>query len=256
MAAAAIREAVLNAIVHRDYSTGVPIRIKVFPDKLIMYSQGGLPPDWTMATFLGHHGSAPRNPGIANAFFRSGQIEAWGRGIEKIETTSREAYKPLPIFEATSSAVNVTFPFSFTLDVGLSSPPGEEAGEDVGKSRRDVGKSRREVEEVGGEVILVLSAATRPQRRHELLAAAGLTDVYWNYQRHVLRLVEAGLLARTIPDKPTSRLQRYVITAAGRQLLAEHGQEADADGGLAPLDDPPPGALGRPGEPGIVSPGP
>ncbi|MDR1768339.1 MAG: ATP-dependent DNA helicase, partial [Propionibacteriaceae bacterium] len=40
---AAMREAVLNAIVHRDYSTGIPIQVKVFPNEVIIYNDGGLP---------------------------------------------------------------------------------------------------------------------------------------------------------------------------------------------------------------------
>jgi ATP-dependent DNA helicase RecG len=111
VAKAAIREAVLNAIVHRDYSTGVPIQIKVFPDELIIYSDGGLPPGWTIDDLLAEHRSKPRNPDIANAFFRSGQIEAWGRGIERIEAASRKAGKPAPVFKATPTEVSVTFPF-------------------------------------------------------------------------------------------------------------------------------------------------
>ncbi|MDR2567630.1 MAG: putative DNA binding domain-containing protein, partial [Bifidobacteriaceae bacterium] len=114
VAKAAIREAVINAIVHRDYSGGVPIQIKVFPDELIIYSDGGLPVGWTVEDLLAKHRSLPRNPDIANAFFRSGQIEAWGRGIEKIETASREARKPIPVFRSRPGEVNVTFPFPAT----------------------------------------------------------------------------------------------------------------------------------------------
>ena len=61
------------------------------------------------------HGSLPHNPNIANAFFRSGQIETWGRGIEKIETACHDAGVPSPIFTATSTEVRVAFPFSTTM---------------------------------------------------------------------------------------------------------------------------------------------
>ena len=105
----ALREAILNAIVHRDYTTGVPIQIKIFPDCVIVYNDGRLPENWTVADLLKRHRSRPYNPKIAYTFYRSGYIETWGRGIEKITTSCKSAGKPEPLFEATSSEVTVSF---------------------------------------------------------------------------------------------------------------------------------------------------
>jgi ATP-dependent DNA helicase RecG len=81
---AALREAVINAIVHKEYSSGVPVQIKVFEHKLIIWNDGQLPLEWTLKDLLTSHPSKPANPDVANAFFRAGMIESWGRGIEKI----------------------------------------------------------------------------------------------------------------------------------------------------------------------------
>jgi ATP-dependent DNA helicase RecG len=107
---AACREAVLNAVVHRDYSSGVPIQIKVFPDSVVIYNDGRLPENWTVDNLLTGHRSVPHNPNIANVFFRSGQIETWGRGIEKMNEVCKKEGRPIPIFEATASEIKVTFP--------------------------------------------------------------------------------------------------------------------------------------------------
>lgn len=80
----AVREALLNAVSHKDYSGGVPIQISVYPDKLIFWNEGQLPDDWTIEKLLEKHPSKPFNPDIANALFRSGYIESWGRGIRKM----------------------------------------------------------------------------------------------------------------------------------------------------------------------------
>jgi len=109
VARSALREAVLNAVVHKDYSTGVPIQIKVHPDKVIIYNTGGLPKDWTIEKLLSTHGSNQRNPMIAGGFFRAGMIETWGRGIQKIIMSCREESKPNPVFNASDSEVEVTF---------------------------------------------------------------------------------------------------------------------------------------------------
>ena len=133
---AAMREAVLNAIVHRDYSTGVAIQIKIMPDEVIIYNDGGLPDAWTIADLTGKHPSQPRNSAIANAFFRSGQIETWGRGIEKIEEACRTDGKPLPVFRAKPREVSVSFPIQMSEQ--RSVPSGTENGTDVGTGGTDL----------------------------------------------------------------------------------------------------------------------
>lgn len=91
----AIRESLMNAIAHKDYASGVPIQISVFPDHITFWNSGQLPEGWTTDRLFESHPSAPYNPIIANAFFRSGDIESWGRGYKRIlEAVS--AYKLLP----------------------------------------------------------------------------------------------------------------------------------------------------------------
>jgi len=76
----AFREALLNAIAHKDYSSTSPIQISVYENKLLIWNQGQLPEGWTIEKLTEKHPSIPYNPKISNALFRSGYIEAWGRG--------------------------------------------------------------------------------------------------------------------------------------------------------------------------------
>lgn len=85
----ALREAILNAVVHKDYSSGIPIQISIYDDKVVIWNSGQLPEDWTLERLHEKHPSVPYNPLLANAFFRAGYIEAWGRGIEKIDRECR-----------------------------------------------------------------------------------------------------------------------------------------------------------------------
>lgn len=80
----AVREALLNAVSHKDYSGGVPIQISIYKDKIILWNEGQLPENWTVEKLLTKHPSKPYNPDIANALFRSGYIESWGRGTLKM----------------------------------------------------------------------------------------------------------------------------------------------------------------------------
>ena len=75
--AAALREALLNALVHRDYATAAPVQIRVYPDRLNLWNPAVLPDGWTVETLLAEHPSAPHNPLAAGAFFRRGDIETW-----------------------------------------------------------------------------------------------------------------------------------------------------------------------------------
>jgi ATP-dependent DNA helicase RecG len=105
----AIREALLNAVAHKDYSGGVPIQISVYKDKLMIWNEGQLPENWTIETLLDKHSSKPYNPDIANALFRSGYIESWGRGISKMTEQCFSSGLPAPIFFSKSSGFWVEF---------------------------------------------------------------------------------------------------------------------------------------------------
>lgn len=69
---AALREALLNALVHRDYAVGAPVQIRVYADRLKIWNPAVLPEGWTLAKLLGEHASQPFNPAVANVFFRAG----------------------------------------------------------------------------------------------------------------------------------------------------------------------------------------
>lgn len=105
----AVREALLNAVVHKDYSSGIPIQISVYDDKIVLWNSGQLPQDWTLEKLLGKHPSDPYNPLIAGAFFRAGYIESWGRGIEKINRECREHGIDPPLYDPSMSGLMLTF---------------------------------------------------------------------------------------------------------------------------------------------------
>ncbi|MCZ2394105.1 MAG: putative DNA binding domain-containing protein [Chitinophagales bacterium] len=91
----AVREALYNAIAHKDYSSGIPIQISVYPNKMIFWNEGQLPENWTVEKLTQKHPSKPHNPDIANTFFRAGYIESWGRGTIKIINACK-AHKIVP----------------------------------------------------------------------------------------------------------------------------------------------------------------
>ncbi len=91
----AIREMLLNALVHRNYM-GAPIQIRIYNDKISIWNEGSLPEGLTLDSLKRSHSSRPRNPIIADVCFKGGYIDSWGRGTIKIIDTCRQAELPEP----------------------------------------------------------------------------------------------------------------------------------------------------------------
>ena len=91
----AVREMLLNSLVHRNYM-GAPIQIRVYDDKISIWNEGSLPEGLTLAALKRSHASRPRNPIIADVCFKGGYIDAWGRGTIKILDSCKQAELPEP----------------------------------------------------------------------------------------------------------------------------------------------------------------
>lgn len=91
----AMREAILNALVHRNYM-GAHTQIRVYDDKISFWNDGGLQSPLTVESLKRPHSSRPRNVLIADVCFKGGLIDAWGRGTIKIIETCKQAGLPEP----------------------------------------------------------------------------------------------------------------------------------------------------------------
>ena len=112
----AMREAVINAVIHRDYASPTSIQIRVGDDAISIWNPADLSPEWTAELFAEEMSSQPHNPRIAYAFFLAGMIEAWGRGIRQIVDICRDGGNPTPTWrlDAGGDGLCVRFPFSET----------------------------------------------------------------------------------------------------------------------------------------------
>jgi ATP-dependent DNA helicase RecG len=208
----ALREAVTNAIAYKDYASATPIQISVYDDKIMLWNPGHLPSGWTAARLLKKHLSEPYNPDVANAFFRAGMIEAWGRGIEKILAACQAAgvSEPELRYEHTGLWVVFTFRPEAILPKAESQP--ESQPESISLEAR----------------VLTLLASAGPMSKSALSGALGQKEVSGHLNQLMRRLVTEQWVAYTIPDKPQSRLQKYRLTAEGRVRLAtfQQGKES------------------------------
>ena len=104
----AIRELVVNAIVHKDYSMRQEVAIYLYEDKLMVYSSGLLPEGVTLENLMGSHPSVKRNKRLAEAFYAMKYIEGWGQGIKKVLSACKENGNPEPEFSYMSNGLLVT----------------------------------------------------------------------------------------------------------------------------------------------------
>jgi len=104
---AALREMLLNALVHRTYM-GSMIQLRVYDNKLTLWNEGNLPEGMELESLKRHHISRPRNPIIADICFKAGYIDSWGRGTLKIINSCKEAGLPEPTITALDGGILVT----------------------------------------------------------------------------------------------------------------------------------------------------
>lgn len=101
------REILLNAINHKDYSTGIPIQISIYEDKIYVWNDGKWPENLPVDKIYEKHSSIPYNPKIADVFYKAGEIESWGRGFDKIMEVCKAEKAPYPVIDANARGVMV-----------------------------------------------------------------------------------------------------------------------------------------------------
>jgi len=188
----AFREILLNAIVHKDYSSCNPIQISVYEDKIYIWNDGEMPPnlDSTDKLFM-KHSSKPYNPKLANVFFKSGMIEAWGRGFEKIREACALYDGPLPEYEINEAGIMVLC---------------KACDKYLGLLRND----GQHHDQVGHDVVMmILDFCKEAKSVPEIMENFGFESRTSFRRKYLNALVEEGRLKMTMPDKPKSKNQKY-----------------------------------------------
>ena len=190
----ALREVILNAIIHKDYM-GPHIQMKVWNDRVEVWNKGSLPEDWTVETLLKDHDSEPRNRNIANVFYRAGFIENWGRGIDKIREGLKSRGLKDAVFEDFSNGMKVTI---FRKTEFISS---EGTGFDVVKSsttEKTTEKDKNSTEKTTEKILLLMKENPKITTA-QLADKTGLSVDGINY--NIKKLKKANQISRIGGDK-------------------------------------------------------
>ncbi len=199
----ATREALSNALCHRDYTIpGGAVAVAMYDNHLEITNPGDLHFGITPEKLTIPHESKPWNPIIANVFYRAGIIERWGAGTLNIIDWCAKNGNPAPAWQEQAGSVYLTF------------LPAE-----LPDTRQVPDKYPTSTRQVTPQEAAVLATARNPATRTELQKSAGLRDREHFVNTCLNPLLESGFLEMTIPDKPRSSKQKYRLTYAGKHLL-------------------------------------
>ena len=194
----ALREAITNAVMHRDwFIDGANVFVEIYADRIEVVSPGSLPRGLQLAD-LGSR-SIRRNALIADLLHHIDFIEKAGTGIRRIRNEARAQGCPEPTFEANGFFTAIFRP-----------NPEVRPSADVHSVCHAI--------MADAKVVRLLQALSGTMTRHDLQCSLGLKNGEYFRKAYLLPALRAGLIEMTVPDKPRSQHQRYRLTPKGREL--------------------------------------
>jgi ATP-dependent DNA helicase RecG len=181
----ALREMLLNALVHRNYM-GSMTQLKVMDDRLSLWNAGALPVELTIDKLFQVHGSIPRNPLIAEVCYRVGYIDSWGRGIEKITDACKQAGLPDPKIAEETGGILVEL-----LKPQASEKLGNQLGNQLGNTKeRILAEMKSNPKISGAQLAKILQISTtavekniKQLRDDGLIERIGGTRGHWGVKK-------------------------------------------------------------------------
>lgn len=189
-----VREAITNAVAHRDYTSNASVQVMLFVDRLEIWNPGSLPAALTLEKLRQPHASSPHNPLLAEPLYLTKYIERMGTGTGDMI--------------ARCLAAGLTEP-DFRLDGGCFVLTVHRPG------------NATATPQVTPEVRIARVLQQGEMSREALQAALGLKDTVSFRKTWLQPALQARVIAMTLPDKPTSSKQKYRLTPKGRQLIKD-----------------------------------
>ena len=191
----ALREAVINAIVHNDYSFEVPPKFEIFPDRLEITSAGRLPESLSREEFFSGI-SIPRNKELMRIYRDVELVESLGSGIPRILRAYGE-----DCFKFTDNFIRITLPVSVYDDDFDSAHDSAHDNNFISNQIKTL------VSNINGEV-----------DRDTLQELLGIKHRTYFRSKFLKPAFEEGYIEFTLPNEKQSKLQKYRLTAKGLQL--------------------------------------
>lgn len=224
----ALEEALANAVYHKSYEMAKPIEVQIWPEKIeILSFPGPVPP--VDAKILAENKRIVardyRNRRVGDFLKELHLTEGRGTGIPTIKRVLSENGSPEPVLETDDQCTY----FLTVLPIhpewhpdSLSAQAGDQVKAAGDKASKENGDQVND--QVNDQVIRVVQLCETPKSRSEILKGLDLKNHFDNYRRYIVPAIERKWIELTIPDKPRSRNQKYVIALNGRELLKRLSQ--------------------------------
>lgn len=194
----AFREAIINAFVHNQWTTGNAPIITVFSDRIEILSRGTIPPGQTIEGFYAGE-SVPVNQKLSDMFLQLHISERTGRGVPKItEKYGKGTY------EFRENSIMVSIPIT-RVEKNEMTPDNRELPLDKMENSLNAiipDRNKKSPEQI-------LEFCVLPRNILEIAVFGGLKEKK-SVRRHIRPLIDQGRLAMTLPDKPNSKNQKYI----------------------------------------------
>ena len=209
---AVVAEAIVNAIVHRNYQSKGSVQLMLFSNRVEISNPGGLPPELTLDKLRTDHASYPKNPHLAEAMYQAGYIERFGTGTGEIFRLCKEAGLLEPVFDLGEGfKVTIWRPNMVTLK-GT-----DQVTDQVTDQATD------QVNELIKRLVLIADKVYSRQELMNILQLKHNPNFRDNYLNPTM---EEGYIEMTIPDTPNSTNQKYRLTEKGQLLKIKLAQDA------------------------------
>jgi len=195
-------------LVHRNYANHASVEIVLYKDRLEISNPGSLPLGWTTDRLKQLHNSVPHNPFIAHPMYLAGYIEQLGTGTEDMVKRMAECGLPEPKFIQEQDFRTIIYRYTPQATPQVTPQVTPQLTE----------QDKAPVSTAVKNLIKVLEGE---MTRDELQEVLQLADRKYFRTAYVNEALNGGWIEMTIPDKPTSRNQKYRLTEKGLKAKQE-----------------------------------
>lgn len=195
-----VAEAIVNAIAHRDYTSNASVQVMLFRDRFEIWNPGSLPLGWTTEKLKQLHTSVPANPLLAEPLYLAGYIERMGTGTSDMVKKSVAVGLAEPQFVQTEDFRSILYRPVF----------------DQIEKKNTMQVTMQDTVQVTMQVEQLILGLVGVLTRDELQAKLKIKNRDYFRKSYLNEALQLGLIELTIPDKPTSRNQKYRLTRKGK----------------------------------------
>lgn len=230
----AVAEAIVNAVVHRDYSSNASVQVMLFRDRLEILNPGTLPFGLSLSQLSKEHSSVPTNPILANPVYLAGYIERLGTGTTDIVSLCEQDGLPTPQF-AQDAFFKVTIYRKLKSAESNNDKLGQSNKEEIAENTfvnnafgcihsgidskqsnkesnidSNIGNIESNIDSLTYQQQTVINFCYVPRTSTEIFQRLGLTRQTKNIKTYITDLVAMGFLRMIDPEHPRSKNQKYI----------------------------------------------